>query len=381
MAEPLSAYAGRYRRHLLDSIVPFWLKRLDAEYGGYFNCADRDGSVYDPRKHVWMQGRGAWMFARLYNTLEKRQEWLDAASSIQQFLRRHARTGEPRCWFSLGHDGAPVSFQRKPYSAFFVALADVEWHKASGDRASLNEAVELFWKIREWIRNPPLLGRPAMGAPMSQLADIMVEASLALELASVHDDPRYHDVMRQCLAAVKSHWDPERRLLMENVAPREFPEGRLFCPGSAIEVAWFLMHVLRVHPDAEAQRLLLDAIEGALEFGWDREHGGLYYFMDVDGRPPAQLEWSMKLWWPHTEAIYALVLAAATTGDPRWLEWLERVDRYAFARFPDAEHGEWYGYLDRSGSPTHFLKGGAYKGFFHVPRCLLFSLQAIEESE
>ncbi len=56
MAEPLSAYAGRYRRHLLDSIVPFWLKRLDAEYGGYFNCVDRDGSVYDRRKHVWMQG-------------------------------------------------------------------------------------------------------------------------------------------------------------------------------------------------------------------------------------------------------------------------------------------------------------------------------------
>jgi N-acylglucosamine 2-epimerase len=379
MVDSLQPYAARYRRHLLDAVLPFWLNTLDREHGGYFNCAGRDGAVYDPRKHVWMQGRGVWTFARLYNTLEKRQEWLDAAACIQGFLRKHARAGEPRCWFSLTRRGDPVYFQRKPYSAFFVALADIEWHKATGDRESLAEAVELFGNIREWIRNPRLLGRPPAGPPMSQLADIMVEASLALELAAVCGEPLYHEVMRGCLEAVKAHWDPERRLLMENVAPRELPEGRLFCPGSALEVAWFLLHVLRLHPDREIERLCLDAIEGALHFGWDREHGGLYYFMDADGRPPAQLEWHMKLWWPHTEALYALVLAATRTGERRWLDWLERVDSYTFARFPDSAYGEWFGYLDRAGYPTHDLKGAAYKGCFHVPRCLLFSIQAIGE--
>ena len=85
----------------------------------------------------------------------------------------------------------------------------------------------------------------------------------------------------------------------------------------------------------------------------------------------------MKLWWPHTEAIYALVLAYTKTGDAKWLRWLERVDAYTFRTFVDWEHGEWFGYCDRYGKPALELKGGPYKGFFHVPRCLLFSLQRL----
>jgi N-acylglucosamine 2-epimerase len=88
----------------------------------------------------------------------------------------------------------------------------------------------------------------------------------------------------------------------------------------------------------------------------------------------------MKLWWPHTEAIYALVLACLRTGEERFLQWLERVDRYSFAHFADPECGEWFGYCDREGRVTHHAKGNSYKGFFHVPRFLLLSAQAIERS-
>lgn len=86
----------------------------------------------------------------------------------------------------------------------------------------------------------------------------------------------------------------------------------------------------------------------------------------------------MKLWWPHTEAIYALVLAYEKTREGKWLDWLRRVDDYAFRTFVDWEFGEWFGYCDRQGRPANRMKGGPYKGFFHVPRCLLFSLQRLK---
>ena len=38
--------------------------------------------------------------------------------------------------------------------------------------------------------------------------------------------------------------------------------------------------------------------------------------------------------------------------------------------FPDPEYGEWFAYLNRRGEPTHMLKGGKWKTFFHLPRCL-----------
>jgi N-acylglucosamine 2-epimerase len=122
--------------------------------------------------------------------------------------------------------------------------------------------------------------------------------------------------------------------------------------------------------------MLLDAILGALEYGWDKEYGGLYYFQDIDGRPPVALESNMKLWWPHTEAIYACAMAYKHTGDKRYLEWWRRVDAYSFRVFADAKDGEWFGYCDRRGEVATAMKGGPYKGIFHVPRCLLFTLQA-----
>ena len=56
------ALLEKYREELTGRVLPFWLRHaLDRKHGGYYNCVDAAGEVYDTRKHVWMQGRGAWM--------------------------------------------------------------------------------------------------------------------------------------------------------------------------------------------------------------------------------------------------------------------------------------------------------------------------------
>lgn len=384
----LQDYVSRYRRDLTESVIPFWLRHsLDREHGGYFTCLDRDGAIYDTKKYMWLQGRAVWMFSRLYNEWERRQEYLDAAALGVSFIRRYGRDPKGRFYFSLTREGQPFFYQRKPYAAVFCMLGLLEYARATGERAYLDEAVEIFWRIVEWIKNPALMDRPAMAGqpPMSGLANVMVLASMAIELARFAPDPRYLQVMRNAMDGVRRHYDPTRRILVENV-PLEggslshWPEGRLFSPGHSIEVAWFLLHMLEIIPDAELQNLAFDALEGSLEFGWDKQYSGLYYFMDTEGRPTLQLESSMKLWWPHTEAIYALVLAYTLTREERWLTWLERVHAYSYAHFADPQYGEWFGYCDRQGNLTHTCKGGNYKGFFHVPRALLYSIQRGERS-
>jgi N-acylglucosamine 2-epimerase len=371
---PLDTYAQRYRVELLDRVIPFWLRHsLDQRHGGCFTCLTREGAVYDSRKYVWLQGRAVWMFSKLYNELDPRPQFLDAARLILDFLRRHARDPQGRYYFSLTREGRPSFYQRKPYAAVFATLGMLEFSKATGDLALRTEAVELFWKIRSWIRDPTLLGRPPQ--PPS-LADVMVTASMASEIARIDPDPRYRDVLRDCLDQSRAFYNPSRRIFQE-YAPADTPEGRLFCPGNSIEAAWFL---LQAGPDESMRDLLLTSIEGALEFGWDQEFGGLYYFMDVDGLPALPLESNMKLWWPHTEAIYAAILAYSLTRDNKWLTWLERIDHYAFAHFSDSEHGEWFGYCDRRGNVTNTAKGNNYKGCFHVPRMLLLSYQILTQA-
>ena len=384
----LLEYRKIYEENLRESVIPFWFNNSpDRINGGTFSCLDRYGRVYDTKKYVWLVGRSAWMFSRLFNEYDRNSSYPEVASLGIDFLQKHAKDSRGRYYFSLTSEGSPWFYQRKPYGAVFAMLAYLEYFKLTGKIKYKNDAVRLFWRITRWIEDPVTMGRPVMaGVPrMSNLANVMVLASMALELARLDPDPAYVEIIRKAFSGCRLHFDPARKILVESVSPdpgillRQWPEGRIFNPGHSIEVAWFILQMTRLIPDSTMQKMALNALEGSLEFGWDKEYGGLYYFMDIEGKPTLQLESTMKLWWPHTEAIYALVLAYSLTGENKWLDWLQRVHQYSFSHFVDHEYGEWYGYCDRTGHPTNTCKGGNYKGFFHVPRALLFSIQEIDK--
>ena len=142
---------------------------------------------------------------------------------------------------------------------------------------------------------------------------------------------------------------------------------------------WFLLDVARRREDRDLAELCVQVILTTLERSWDREYGGIFYFQDAKGHPTQQLEWDQKLWWVHLETLVALAMGFSVTGRPECLEWLERVDEYSWAHFPDPDHGEWYGYLSRRGDVLLPLKGGKWKGCFHVPRALLMCSSIFEE--
>lgn len=368
-----------YQENLFGSVLPFWLRHsLDPVHGGYFTCLDRDGSLYDTRKYVWLNGRQLWTLSRLCNSVEARPEWLAAARSGARFLRDHVFDPQGRCYFSLTREGLPSFYQRKPYGAGFVALGFLEYSKASGDSWFRTRAEELFELLPRWMEDPSLLGRPVLagGVAVSNLADIYMLASLALELGHL-------PTLRTCLERVRLHIDPATGLLHETATidpalRRSCPDARLICAGSIFEIFWILSRALRLCPDPELHAQLLRAVAAACEFAWDAQHGGFFYFRDIDGRPTLQLESDMKLWWVHCEAIYALLTAYLETRESVWLERLELAHEWTWTRFPDAAHGEWFGYLHRDGSLSHTLKGNNYKGCFHVPRMLLYAVQDLQ---
>jgi len=112
----------------------------------------------------------------------------------------------------------------------------------------------------------------------------------------------------------------------------------------------------------------LPFLDSALELGWDNKYGGLFYFVDIEGKQAEQLEWDMKLWWPHNEAIYATFLAYHLTGKKKYLNWFEKILDWSLKHFPDEKYGEWFGYLHRDGTVALDFKGNNWKGPFHLPR-------------
>jgi N-acylglucosamine 2-epimerase len=139
------------------------------------------------------------------------------------------------------------------------------------------------------------------------------------------------------------------------------------------------MKLLEHVPSDADLKIALNIVEGTLEYGWDEEYGGLYYFMDLGGKPTLQLESGMKLWWPHTEALYAFLLAHDTLGDKELGKRHKMIHDYCWKHFRDPKYGEWFGYLNREGKPTLMLKGGRFKCFFHTPRALLNSILLLEK--
>ena len=56
---------------------------------------------------------------------------------------------------------------------------------------------------------------------------------------------------------------------------------------------------------------------------------GLFYFLDVLDLCPTQLEWNMKLWWPHNEAMIALLMTFQHSSDEAHLRLFEVVHEYS----------------------------------------------------
>src|SRR5690606_21985411 len=80
-------YFENFKNELLKNIIPFWLENsIDKEDGGYFTCLDQNGQVYDTDKFIWLQARQVYMFAFLYNNVEQKKEWLEAAIHGAEFL-------------------------------------------------------------------------------------------------------------------------------------------------------------------------------------------------------------------------------------------------------------------------------------------------------
>jgi N-acylglucosamine 2-epimerase len=182
---------------------------------------------------------------------------------------------------------------------------------------------------------------------------------------------------------LKYFYKPDEKALLENVGPNgeklDSPQGRLVNPGHAIESAWFIMREGLVRNDRNMINAALDILDCSLEIGWDKEYGGLFSFVDIEDKPPEQLEWDMKMWWSHTEALYATLLAHSITGSQKYEEWFDKIHDYSFSHFADSD-GEWFGYLHRDGSVSNTLKGSMWKGPFHLPRALLLCTRLLQDS-
>ncbi len=370
-----------YRDGLLHDTLPFWLKHsVDREFGGFTICLGQDGTVIDTDKGIWTQGRFTWLLATLYAEVEPNPEWLALAKHGIDFLRRYGFDDDGRMFFSVTQEGRPLRKRRYVFSEAFAVAALAAYARASGEAQAKEEALAVFRLMQRCLSEPGLL--PPKMIPGTRdtkgLAVPMIQIVTAQILREVLDDPEEcNQVIDRAIAEIRQDFmKPEFKAVLETVSTSgaflDHFEGRMLCPGHAIEAAWFILKESAYrNGDAALQELGLTILDWMLEWGWDQEYGGVLYYRDVKGLPVQEYWQDMKFWWPHNEAIIATLLAYTLTQDEKYAWWHKLVHDWAYAHFPDREHGEWFGYLHRDGRLSVPLKGNFWKGPFHLPRMQL----------
>ncbi len=379
---------GIYRDGLLHDTLPFWIPRaIDREHGGYFTCFDQDGSLLQTDKPIWFQGRFAWLLSTLYDTVEARPEWLELARHGLEFLDRHGYDTDGRMFFSVTREGRPLRKRRYVFSELFAVIALAAYGRAAKDAGRTQQALDLFRRVLQYLDTPGFLPpKTDPGTrPLKGLSVPMILIVTAQELRKSSPDPVCAEVIDRCVAEIERDFlKPEWQCLLECVGPQgEFYDdfdGRLINPGHSLEAGWFILEEARLRGgDPRLTRLGCTIIDYSIEQGWDPEHGGILYYRDARGLPATEYWHDMKFWWPHNEAIIAMLLAWQLTGEAKYARWHAMVHDWAYAHFPDPLHGEWFGYLHRDGSVSTRLKGNLWKGPFHLPRMQWYCWQRLRE--
>ena len=372
----LEACLTRVEEAFKGDIMPFWMKYgLDRVHGGVYTCLDRDGTLMDPTKSVWFQGRFGYIAALAYLHDRSHTDWLEASRSCIDFIERHCADGDGHLYFEVGADGTPLRKRRYVFSECFAIMAMAEYALASGDQSFAAKALALFKAMLHRLADGSLAPKYDFEARGHSITMMLINVAVVLQ--QVCTDPLLDARIDQSLDELERYFmHPEYKTLLETVTPDggliDTLMGRTINPGNCIETGCFILKVAENRGwDPRLVRMGTTIIDWAWDWGWDEPYGGMINFRDCKGFPNQDYSQDMKFWWPQCEAVIASLMAFRATGDEKYLAMHRKAFDYAWSHFPDPEYGEWYGYLHRDGTPAQKAKGNLFKGPFHIPRMML----------
>ena len=373
-----------YKQDLMK-ILDFWLDNsIDYKNGGIYTCLDREGNIYGTDKSVWFQGRALWTFSKAYNSIEKNKKYLYAAKNIYEFLPK-CTDNDGRMFFTVTKEGKEIQKRRYYFSETFAAIGCAEYYKATGDEKVWKDAEMYFdvaYECFTGIRKNTPKTNPE-NCNMKALSPVMIMLSTAQTMRSVKMDKKYGDIAKDCINKILNGGFLTEKALLESVSNSgdfvDSPTGRIVNPGHSMEAAWFLMLEGMISGNDDAINAGKKIIDFTWPLGWDQKNGGLIAFTDVLQKPPVQLEWDMKLWWPQCETMIALAMAYMIFKDEKYKDMYKKIKDYCKEYFVDKDCGEWYGYLHYDNTTSTTLKGNIFKGPFHIPR--MYMIMTILEED
>jgi len=407
-----------YKRHLMDTILPFWRRAIDSKYGGVFTCFDNAGSrLVSTDKYTWSQGRFVWVWSRIADMCQRKlidgeaDEYLIHAGKTVNFLRRNVIMENGHCAFLMTETGekkesiAGEGYDTSYFADCFVILGFTEYARVAKNVETFGEALALYDNLNGRLKSGNVRSEPyPIPAGFRAHSMPMIMLNVTQELSSAAKTLGHERALELEKTSVCYMTEIMESFYFEDgkIAEIRTPEGteantvfaRHLNPGHAIECMWFIITTAERTDKRDFLTKAFHAIKTMFKLGWDADYGGLFRFIDrKGGKPQGNISgsafehlildtWDTKLWWPHSEALYSTLLGYELTGDDDFHTLYDMAHEYTFHTFPndDKKVGEWIQIRDRFGKPVQKVVALPVKDPYHIMRNILLIIELLSQT-
>jgi mannobiose 2-epimerase len=383
------------QKEILEKFFPV---TVDEQGGGFYEnyslnwtrAAGSNKSIVYQSRLTWTSAQAARRFparADLYLAMTRR-----GAACLADKLWDKAGGG---FYWQIGANGQPISDTKQMYGHAFGIYALAASYQASKDQATLDLAKKGFQWLEEhshdrvnkgYFENIGADGKPvargrdssAVGADAGQKSmNTSIHILEALTgLYAVWPDPllkaRVQEMLEICRDKVYSEPGYLTQFLTADWQRTSSPDSF----GHDVETGFLMVEAADVlgQDDAGAWTAARHLVDHAMQYGWDKQLGGLYDAgtMNAQGVVTGGLR-TEKIWWVEAEHLNALLLLHEHAGKETSQYWDAFIKEWDWISKYQIDHtnGGWWPTVQADGTPASRVKADMWTECYHQGRAML----------
>ena len=380
---------------LTVNILPFWMKMIDNDYGGFYGQMTGSGVLNRiADKGAILHARILWTFSSAYRIYKKEEYRACAIIAKRMLIDKFYDRKYGGIYTSLNFRGEPVDTKKQIYALGFAIYGLSEYYRATSDPEALEYAISLFYSIEKYSFDNIKNGYcEALARDWSQLDDMRLSEK-------DENDPKTMNTHLHILEPYTNLyriWRNPRlgrqlrnliNIFMTNIPDRKTNHLRLFFDndwnskrdiisyGHDIEASWLIHEAAMVLRDKEllrrVEKVTIDLADAAME-GF-RDNSMIYEY----ARDKAHID-EDRHWWVQAETVVGLMNMYQHFDDMLSFERAEKCWNYIKNNLIDSNNGEWFWSIKSDGSVnTTDDKAGYWKCPYHNGRMCMEILERFD---
>ena len=384
------------KEELTHNILPFWMAKMaDIEHGGFFGqMTGKDHLLPNAPKGGILNARILWTFSSAA-LLFKNQVYIEYARRAKAYIFDHFFDAENGgVYWMLNADGTPADTKKQIYNQAFFIYGLVEFYRATGEKESLDKAVELYQLIEKYSFDKVSNGYfEAYSKDWVLLEDLRLSEKDANEKKTMNT----HLHILEAYTNLFRVWDNailEKQLrnlielFLEKIINKQTYHLDLFfdenwsCKstlqsyGHDIEAAWLLDEAAQVLGDIDlirkVQAVSLKITNAAME--GLQPNGSIWNEKDcASGHVDTNCDW-----WPQAESMIGFFNAYELSKDEAYAYKTLAAWEFIKSNLVDRKNGEWHWSVSAEGIVDDGNdKAGFWKCPYHNSRMCLELMRRI----